>query len=161
MAYPRNLILVGFKMKMIFSLVVACFVSSALSAAQSSSRWSKMDDVNKGENKGPSLEHLLLPPPNSFTAGKVKEHAVDFDNTQTFYVIGDDPQSLAWMTSNSAYLREKHAIGIIAQASSIDDILSLDQRFHVRLYPINIEGWQTVLGVKHYPFFVYHGRVEQ
>lgn len=115
---------------------------------------------NEQQSRG-DFESILLPPENDFSVGKVVEHDTSFDKKNCIFIVGPDETSIQWLSDNNDFLKNNYCIGIITHVHQVSEIEKIDKSLDVSLIPINIDGYEKILGTSHYPLVVIKGRVMQ
>ena len=125
------------------------------------------DTVNQSEQaitthtqKSDNLLHF--PVTTKLTLGVVEnaDHP-DANLYVAFFVIGDDPASLAWVEKHKAQIKQSHVVGYVTQVASKARFDAIRKQTGLLLMPITADPLAKVLNVQHYPFFYSHGKVSQ
>lgn len=87
--------------------------------------------------------------------GKISPTNVKMLMPMPIFVVGDDPQSRAWMTRNSKVLFELQATGIVVQAATEDNFWALRNAYPaLRMVPSHGDDLYRTFGLNAYPFLI-------
>ena len=103
-----------------------------------------------------SLAPLLMPAVNGWTRGKVIAHhlSTHIVFSPPLFIIGDDPDSIAWARAHAEHLRHIHALGVLVQMTTLDRLAALMQQLDLPLITAQLAGLAAVLHTTHYPLWV-------
>lgn len=103
-----------------------------------------------------------LPVKSSFTPGNVQKHSIDNLNLpMSFFIIGDDDLSKAWLVAHQKQLKEIAATGFITNVERSKVIDALIDESGLPILPVVIDELMALLKVNHYPLVFYKGDVWQ
>lgn len=99
---------------------------------------------------------------NKYTYGRVKEKKIsNAINMQPFFVVGSDEYSVAWLKDNSESLRKIKAIGYLVNSKEADELQKIRKIYRGVVMPSNMDEFLEHFNIKHYPFLVNDGWIEQ
>ena len=106
---------------------------------------------------------LLYPSDSNFSPGKVKKHLITVQHfaPTPIFLIGDDPMSIKWAKQNALYFKKIKAFGIITNVDNASEVQEVDSETGLVVMPVNLDGFDQVVGTKNYPFLIYKGWVVQ
>ena len=108
-------------------------------------------------------EAWILPVRSShLSPGPITSHALSMPSLRPFFLVGEDPQSLAWLRQRAAELQEMGATGL---AVEVADIEALDRiraaAPGITILPVNGNDIATRLQIEHYPVLITATSLEQ
>ena len=113
------------------------------------------------DDKKVMIEDILLPHTSNFSVGHVEVHDVNVPHQYCFYIVSNDKKSVGWLKENMNFLKKKNCIGIVTRIDNMETLRKMENRFNTIFFPININGFESMLKTSHYPLAVYNGRVMQ
>ena len=126
----------------------------------------KPDTVPPNSEKSPlgaaNVESLLPIRSPGLTPGKItpREHSVPF--AHSFFLIGSDAISERWLTENREALKRMGAVGLLVDASSIEDLHAIANLADgLPITPASGSDIAKALGIRHYPVGISAGRIWQ
>ena len=98
--------------------------------------------------------HLPIRSP-SLSPGLVEAHPRPTRLLQPIFLVGADPQSLAWLEANRERLKHMGAIGMLVQAENEAELNQAVAAAHdLPLIPASGEAFAETLGIRHYPVLI-------
>jgi len=102
-----------------------------------------------------SLTHHLPIRSPGLSPGTVEARHRPTRLLQPVFLVGADPQSLAWLEANRERLKHLRAIGMLVQAENEAKIEQAIAAAHgLPLIPASGEAFATALGISHYPVLI-------
>ncbi len=116
-----------------------------------------------GEKRPIKIEQILYPNRSNLTYGKVNKKHLNIEHLPLIpiFVMGADEDSIKWAETNASYLKKIHAIGIITNIETKKRKKEITDKTGLFLINANANGLEDTLGVKHYPFLLYHNWIVQ
>lgn len=107
-------------------------------------------------------EAFPLPVSSRLSPGTIEKHAIKNNVfSQSFFVIGDDALSRAWLKQHAQHLQQMHAIGFVTNVATGKALEALNQLAKTPLQPVDVDELAHLLHVRHYPFVLDEGVVWQ
>ncbi|MGN7934345.1 hypothetical protein D3C84_461260 [compost metagenome] len=108
-------------------------------------------------------EAWILPVSSSqLSPGPITPRPLNMPGLQPFFLVGDDPQSLAWLRQRAAGLREMGAAGLaveVADTAALSRIRAAAPG--ITILPVNGNDIASRLQIEHYPVLVTPTSLEQ
>lgn len=96
------------------------------------------------------------------TEGYVKDkYIASLKDVQPFFVVGFGDESVKWLYENKQKLKSINALGYAINVKSKVQYLALSHAYDGELVVTNLDEFIHIFGLKHYPFLIANGRVEQ
>jgi integrating conjugative element protein (TIGR03765 family) len=96
------------------------------------------------------------------TPGTVARRVIEAPGLQSFFLIGDDETSHAWLRRHAAALRERGAVGLVVNVATADALARLRSMApSLQLAPVPGDDLAARLGLRHYPVLVTSTAIEQ
>ncbi len=108
-------------------------------------------------------EAWMLPVSSSrLTPGQITPRPLNMPGLQPFFLVGDDPQSLAWLRQRAAGLREMGAAGLAVEVSDTAALSRIRAAAPgITILPVNGNDIAARLQIEHYPILVTATSLEQ
>lgn len=108
------------------------------------------------------LDSLLSTSKSGFSLGKVLPHKIDSSlKDYSFFMIGKDSKSLAWLSANADYLKKIKAYGLMADKASKREIDTISDKYGLSFITMSLDGLDAQFGTNNYPFVLHNGWVKQ
>ncbi|WP_339420341.1 MULTISPECIES: integrating conjugative element protein [unclassified Pseudomonas] len=108
-------------------------------------------------------ETWILPIRSSrLSPGQITPRAMNMPGLRPFFLIGEDPQSLAWLHQRAAKLEEMGAAGLaveVADSAALARIRAAAPG--ITILPVNGNDIATRLQIEHYPVLITASSLEQ
>ena len=96
------------------------------------------------------------------TPGILKPRAHNVPFARPFFLIGSDAWSKSWLVQHRTALKELGAVGMLVEASSIEDLRSIATIADgLPITPASGSDIAKALGISHYPAGISSGRIWQ
>ena len=108
-------------------------------------------------------EAWILPVSSSrLRPGQITPRPLNMPGLQPFFLVGDDPQSLAWLNQHAAKLREMAAAGLAVEVADTEALSRIRAAAPgITILPVNGNDIATRLQIEHYPILVTATSMEQ
>lgn len=108
-------------------------------------------------------ESWILPVRSShLSPGKITSRALNMPGLQPFFLVGEDPQSLAWLHQRAADLREMGAAGLAVEVADNEALVRIRAAAPgITILPVNGNDIATRLQIEHYPVLITATSLEQ
>lgn len=94
--------------------------------------------------------------------GSAKPRSLSMPGLQPFFLVGDDPQSLAWLRQRAAELQEMGAAGLAVEVADNDALARIRAAApDITILPVNGNDIATRLQIEHYPVLITASSLEQ
>ena len=118
----------------------------------------------EARSRGPMVEADMLPVTSDrLTPGSVARRAIDMPAGMTpFFIVGADTLSMRWLEQRGARLRELHAVGLVVNVKTADQLQRLRQRGEgLVMRPVAGDDIAKRLSLTHYPVLVTPEAIQQ
>jgi len=96
------------------------------------------------------------------TPGSVTRRAIEAPGLRSFFIVGDDELSQAWLRRHAALLVERSAVGLVVNVETLDALNHLRMLVpDVPLSPVSGDDLAERLGLRHYPALITATGIEQ
>lgn len=105
----------------------------------------------------PSLyESSMLPVTTTeLTPGRVPDRPLQLPGFGSLFLVGDDPQSRAWLEHNAPALKKRSAVGLVVNIATMAGLQSLRQLAPgVLMVPVAGGDFAQRLQITHYPVLI-------
>jgi integrating conjugative element protein (TIGR03765 family) len=101
-------------------------------------------------------ESDMLPVHSSrLTVGTENSRVIAIAGLSSFFLLGDDATSRAWLVARRDALRAMQAIGFVVEVSTADNLRTLRQLApDLTLVPASADDLAERLGIRHYPVLI-------
>ncbi|WHS57676.1 integrating conjugative element protein [Pseudomonas sp. G2-4] len=108
-------------------------------------------------------ENWILPISSSrLSPGQITPRALIMAGLQPFFLVGDDPQSLAWLRQHAAELQEMGAAGLAVEVANTEALARIRAAAPgITILPVNGNDIATRLQIEHYPVLITATSLEQ
>ncbi|SEB46923.1 integrating conjugative element protein [Pseudomonas marginalis] len=108
-------------------------------------------------------ETWLLPVRSShLSPGQITNRTLDMPGLQPFFLVGEDPQSLAWLHQRATELQEMGAAGLAVEVADTEALARIRTAGpNLTILPINGNDIATRLQIEHYPVLITATSLEQ
>ncbi|MCR8932247.1 MULTISPECIES: integrating conjugative element protein [unclassified Pseudomonas] len=108
-------------------------------------------------------ETWILPVRSShLSPGRVTTRTLDMPGMQPFFLVGEDPQSLAWLHQRATELQEMGAAGLAVEVSDTQALARIRAAAPgITILPVNGNDIATRLQIEHYPVLITATSLEQ
>jgi integrating conjugative element protein (TIGR03765 family) len=108
-------------------------------------------------------ENWILPISSSrLSPGQITPHALNMPGLQPFFLVGDDPKSLAWLRQHTAELQEMGAAGLAVEVADTEALARIRAAAPgITILPVNGNDIATRLQIEHYPVLITATSLEQ
>lgn len=108
-------------------------------------------------------EAWILPIRSSrLSPGPVTSRALDMPGLRPFFLVGEDPQSLAWLRQRAAELQEMGAAGLAVEVANTEALARIRAAAPgITILPVNGNDIATRLQIEHYPVLITATSLEQ
>lgn len=108
------------------------------------------------------IESLLPIRSPGLTPGLVQPQNHDRPFAQPFFLIGSDEMSKQWLLDNRDRLKEVGAVGMLVQADTLEDLLSIAAlSAGLSIMPASSTDLADALKISHYPVLITSHGIEQ
>lgn len=108
-------------------------------------------------------EAWILPIRSShLSPGQIMPRALNMPGLRPFFLIGEDPQSLAWLRQRAAELQEMGAAGLAVEVADNEALARIRAAAPgITILPVNGNDIATRLQIEHYPVLITATSLEQ
>jgi len=108
-------------------------------------------------------EAWILPVRSShLSPGQITPRSLSMPGLQPFFLVGDDPQSLAWLRHRAAELEEMGAAGLAVEVADAETLARIRAAAPgITILPVNGNDIATRLQIEHYPVLITATSLEQ
>ncbi|WP_454838161.1 MULTISPECIES: integrating conjugative element protein [Pseudomonas] len=105
----------------------------------------------------------ILPVRSShLSPGQITSRALTMPGLRPFFLVGEDPQSLAWLRQRAAELQEIGAAGLAVEVADIEALAQIRAAAPgITILPVNGNDIATRLQIEHYPVLITATSLEQ
>jgi len=105
----------------------------------------------------------ILPVRSShLSPGQITSRSLSMPGLQPFFLVGDDPQSLAWLRQRAAELEEMGAAGLAVEVTDTEALAQIRAAAPgITILPVNGNDIATRLQIEHYPVLITATSLEQ
>ncbi|MCO8310955.1 integrating conjugative element protein [Pseudomonas mandelii] len=94
--------------------------------------------------------------------GKLTSRALNMPGLRPFFLVGDDPQSLAWLRQRAAELEEMGAAGLVVEVADTEALARIRAVAPgITILPVTGNDIATRLQIEHYPVLITATSLEQ
>jgi integrating conjugative element protein (TIGR03765 family) len=95
------------------------------------------------------------------TPGTEPRRVIEAPGLQPFFLVGDDETSLVWLRRHADALRERHAVGLVVNVTTMAGLTRLRSAAPgLQLAAVPADDLAGRLGVRHYPVLITSTSVE-
>ncbi|NVZ83286.1 MULTISPECIES: integrating conjugative element protein [Pseudomonas] len=108
-------------------------------------------------------EAWILPVSSSrLSPGQITSRALNMPGLRPFFLVGEDPQSLAWLRQRAAELHEMGAAGLAVEVVDNEALARIRAAAPgITILPVNGNDIATRLQIEHYPVLITATSLEQ
>ena len=108
-------------------------------------------------------EAWILPVRSShLSPGQITPRALSIPGLQPFFLVGEDPQSLAWLRRREAELQEMGAAGLAVEVTDTEALTRIRAAAPgITILPVNGNDIAARLQIEHYPVLITTTSLEQ
>ena len=108
-------------------------------------------------------EAWILPIRSShLSPGQITSRALNMPGLRPFFLVGDDPQSLAWLRQRATELQEMGAAGLAVEVTDTEALARIRAAApDITILPVNGNDIATRLQIEHYPVLITATSLEQ
>ncbi|WLH20989.1 MULTISPECIES: integrating conjugative element protein [Pseudomonas] len=108
-------------------------------------------------------EAWILPVRSShLSPGQITSRTLNMPGLQPFFLVGEDPHSLAWLRLRAAKLQEMGAAGIAVEVADTEALARIRAAAPgITILPVNGNDIATRLQIEHYPVLITATSMEQ
>jgi integrating conjugative element protein (TIGR03765 family) len=108
-------------------------------------------------------EAWILPVRSShLSPGQIKSRALSMPGLRPFFLVGDDPQSLAWLRQRAVELQKMGAAGLAVEVADTGALARIRAAAPgITILPVNGNDIATRLQIEHYPVLITATSLEQ
>lgn len=108
-------------------------------------------------------EAWILPIRSSqLSPGKITPRALNMPGLRPFFLVGEDPKSLAWLRQRAAELQEMGAAGLAVEVADNEALARIRAAApSITILPVNGNDIATRLQIEHYPVLITATSLEQ
>jgi len=108
-------------------------------------------------------EAWILPVRSShLSPGQITSRTLNMPGLRPFFLVGEDPQSLAWLRQRAAELQEKGAAGLAVEVTDNEALARIRAAAPgITILPVNGNDIATRLQIEHYPVLITATSLEQ
>ena len=108
-------------------------------------------------------EAWILPIRSShLSPGQIASRALNMPGLRPFFLVGEDPQSLAWLHQRAAELHEMGAAGLAVEVTNAEALARIQAAAPgITILPVNGNDIATRLQIEHYPVLITATSLEQ
>lgn len=105
----------------------------------------------------------ILPVSSSrLSPGQITSRALNMPGLRPFFLVGEDPQSLAWLRQRAAELQEIGAAGLAVEVADTEALARIRVAApDITILPVNGNDIATRLQIEHYPVLITATSLEQ
>ncbi|WP_443691550.1 integrating conjugative element protein [Pseudomonas protegens] len=94
--------------------------------------------------------------------GKITSRALNMPGLRPFFLVGEDPQSLAWLRQRATELQEMGAAGLAVEVTNTEALARIRAAApDITILPVNGNDIATRLQIEHYPVLITATSLEQ
>jgi len=94
--------------------------------------------------------------------GQITTRALDMPGLQPFFLVGQDPQSLAWLHQRATELQEMGAAGLAVEVTDTEALARIRAAAPgITILPVNGNDIASRLKIEHYPVLITATSLEQ
>ncbi|KAA8554075.1 MULTISPECIES: integrating conjugative element protein [Pseudomonas] len=110
-----------------------------------------------------SDEAWILPVRSShLSPGQITSRALNMPGLRPFFLVGEDPHSLAWLRQRAAELQEMGAAGLAVEVADTEALGRIRAAAPgITILPVNGNDVATRLQIEHYPVLITATSLEQ
>ena len=87
--------------------------------------------------------------------GQIASRALNMPGLRPFFLVGDDPQSLAWLRQRAAEMQEMGAAGLAVEVADTEALARIRAAAPgITILPVNGNDIATRLQIYHYPVLI-------
>ncbi|WP_431480557.1 integrating conjugative element protein [Pseudomonas thivervalensis] len=108
-------------------------------------------------------ETWILPVRSShLSPGQITSRALNMPGLRPFFLVGEDPQSLAWLRQRATELQEMGAAGLAVEVTDTEALARIRAAApDITILPVNGNDIATRLQIEHYPVLITATSLEQ
>lgn len=108
-------------------------------------------------------ETWILPVRSShLSPGQITTRTLDMPGLQPFFLVGEDPQSLAWLHQRATELQEMGAAGLAVEVTDTEALARIRAAAPgITILPVNGNDIASRLKIEHYPVLITATSLEQ
>ena len=108
-------------------------------------------------------EAWILPVRSShLSPGPITSRALNMPGLRPFFLVGEDPQSLAWLRQRAAELHEMGAAGLAVEVADTEALARIRAAApDITILPVNGNDIASRLQIEHYPVLITATSLEQ
>ncbi|MBE8591328.1 integrating conjugative element protein [Pseudomonas sp. MAFF 301449] len=108
-------------------------------------------------------ETWILPVRSShLSPGQITSRSLSMPGLRPFFLVGEDPQSLAWLRQRAAELEEMGAAGLAVEVTDTEALARIRAAVPgITILPVNGNDIATRLQIEHYPVLITATSLEQ
>lgn len=108
-------------------------------------------------------EAWILPIRSSrLSPGQIASRTLNMPGLQPFFLVGEDPKSLAWLRQRAAELQEMGAAGLAVEVADTEALARIRAAAPgITILPVNGNDIATRLEIEHYPVLITATTLEQ
>ncbi|MGO3561968.1 integrating conjugative element protein [Pseudomonas helleri] len=108
-------------------------------------------------------EAWILPIRSShLSPGQITSRALNMPGLQPFFLVGEDPQSLAWLHQRATELQEMGAAGLAVEVTDTEALARIRAAAPgITILPVNGNDIASRLKIEHYPVLITATSLEQ
>ncbi|QYN03654.1 integrating conjugative element protein [Pseudomonas protegens] len=108
-------------------------------------------------------EAWILPVRSShLSPGQITPRALNIPGLRPLFLVGEDPQSLAWLRQHAAELHEMGAAGLAVEVADTEALVRIRAAAPgIPILPVNGNDIATRLQIEHYPVLITATSLEQ
>ena len=108
-------------------------------------------------------EAWVLPVRSShLSPGQITSRALNMPGLRPFFLVGEDPLSLAWLRQRAAELHEMGAAGLAVEVANTEALARIRAAApNITILPVNGSDIATRLQIEHYPVLITATSLEQ
>ena len=108
-------------------------------------------------------EAWILPVRSShLSPGQITSRALNMPGLRPFFLVGEDPQSLAWLRQRATELQEMGAAGLAIEVTDTEDLARIRAAApDIIILPVDGNDIATRLQIEHYPVLITATSLEQ
>ncbi|MGX1186534.1 integrating conjugative element protein (TIGR03765 family) [Pseudomonas sp. F-14 TE3623] len=105
----------------------------------------------------------ILPVRSShLSPGQITSRALNMPGLRPFFLVGEDPHSLAWLRQRAAKLQEMGAAGLAVEVADTEALARIRAAAPgITILPVNGNDIATRLQIEHYPVLITATSLEQ
>lgn len=108
-------------------------------------------------------EAWILPVRSShLSPGHITSRALKMPGLRPFFLVGEDPQSLAWLRQHATELQEMGAVGLAVEVTNPEGLARIRAAAPgITILPVNGNDIASRLKIEHYPVLITATSLEQ